>query len=280
MANLAGMTAIGAIVSVGMLVGASVEQRLHLVDRTLRKLDPAAQAKSLDAAANLSDRHNAHARPVACPPKGRLMVALIVGQSNVGNFAARQLRAGPRVSVFYEGRCWEAADPLLGASGARGSPWPAFADAVVASGRYDHVLLVPAAVGATPMSSWAPGGIHHDRIAARVDQLAEAGLAVTHVLIGQGEYEASANADPVAYRRAAEALIRSLPTANVYFATTGRCESDSNAEIRAAQAAARAATGARPGPDMDRIEDRVNGCHLGARGQMEAARAWARAVLG
>lgn len=275
-----GLVTIGAIVSAGMVVGAGVEQRLRPIDRALGKLDPTERAKRADAAANLSDRHNAKARPVPCPPAAETMVALIVGQSNAGNFAARQTRAEPRVSVFYQGRCWEAADPLLGAAGARGSPWPAFGDAVVASGRFRRVLLVPAAIGATPMSSWAPGGIHHDRIVARLDQLRDKGLRVTHVLIGQGEYEADVRLDPVAYRRAAEALIRSLPPAQVYLATTGRCEREANPAIRAAQQQARAATGARPGPDMDAIEDRVNGCHLGERGQAEAARAWTRAVLG
>lgn len=267
------------LVATGMLGGALIESAVRPLGRVLMRLDPDFEGKREDAAANISDRHNRIAREVPCPPAARTMVALIVGQSNTGNFAAIRTRASARVSVFYRGRCYEAADPLLGASGARGSPWPMFADRIVASGRFGHVLLVPAAVGATPMESWTPGGVHYDRITSRLAQLNARGLPVSHVLIGQGEYEAEAGADPVAYRASAIELIRALPRATVLFATTGRCEGAQNPAIRQAQAEARAATGALAGPDMDLIEDRINGCHLGPAGQRAAATAWADSVL-
>lgn len=267
------------LVMTGMLGGAFVEREVRPIERVLVRLDPSFQGKREDAAANTKDRPNNRAREVPCPPVPGTMVALIVGQSNTGNFAAVRTKASPRVSVFYRGRCYEAADPLLGASGARGSPWPMFANRILASGRFGHVLLVPAAVGATPMESWTPGGIHHDRITSRVAQLDARGFAVSHVLIGQGEYEAEAGSDPAAYRAAAIELIRSLPRAAVFFATTGRCEGAQNTAIREAQAQARAATGALAGPDMDLIEDRINGCHLGPAGQRAAADGWADAVL-
>lgn len=270
---------VGALVSTGMLAGALVEGEIHPVERTLRWMDPSAQAKRLDEASNISDRHNRAAREVPCPPRTGTMVALIVGQSNTANFAAQRTRAGPGASVFYRGRCYEAADPLLGASGARGSPWPGFADRILASGQYRRVLLVPVSIGATSMASWAPGGIHHDRITARLAELSAQRLSVTHVLIGQGEYEAESGSDPVAYRTAAVELIRALPPSRVFLATTGKCEGPENEAIRSAQADARAATEAFAGPDMDMIGDRINGCHLGARAQAEVAAAWTTAVL-
>lgn len=265
------------LVSLGGMAGLALERQAQLLERVLRKFDPESAAIAADAASNSSDFHNRTLRLVECPPQRRTMVALVVGQSNTANFAESRTKAGPRVSVFYQGRCYEAADPLPGATGVRGSPWPHFAEKVLQAGLYERVLLVPASVGSTTMASWAPGGVNHDRIEVRRSKLAERGLRITHSLVGQGEWEASAKADPVAYLQSATSLLSSLP-GTVFFATTGLCESTPNAAIRAAQEAARRSSGALPGPDMDLITDRINGCHLGAKGQRAAAEAWAAAI--
>ncbi|HYZ47895.1 MAG TPA: sialate O-acetylesterase, partial [Sphingomonas sp.] len=214
---------------------------------------------------------------IKCPRQtARTMVAVVLGQSNAANYAQVRTEAhDPRVTVFYRGACYEARDPLLGASGSRGSVWPMFAHRVIASGRYDNLVLVPAAIGGTSMESWSPGGVYYDRIESRLERLAHAGLRPTHFLISQGELEADSGQDGRSYQGFAERLLRELngTGAQVFLATTGRCIRRPNPAIRAAQERARRATGSFAGPDMDAIgpKHRVNGCHLDAAGAKTVA---------
>ena len=212
------------------------------------------------------------------------MVAVIVGQSNVANHGAVLTKAGPRAVVFYNGACYPAADPLLGSTGKGGSVWPAFADQVLASGAYDAVILVPAAVGGSRMEAWAPGGVLSPRIEHRVSTLARAGFKPTHFLVQQGEAEGAQHKDPGAYRLAATGLLKHLESLGgvVVFATASRCLEAANQDIRAAQSSASTAAGASAGPDADAIPNhqKVGGCHYDAQAQKEMARQWAVSVVG
>ncbi|WP_408640902.1 sialate O-acetylesterase [Sphingomonas horti] len=212
------------------------------------------------------------------------MVVALLGQSNAANYAEhRSAAVDPRISVFYHGKCYEARDPLLGATGFRGSVWPTFAKTIVKSGKFDQVVLVPAAIGGTPLVSWAPGGIYWDRVVSRISGLRRAGLKVTHFLIGQGEREANSGEDGVVYKQHAVRLLLALRAtgAEVYFATTGQCSGAQNNRIRFAQESARLETGTFAGPDMDLVgpEHRVRGCHLDDFGTRMVALGWANAVI-
>lgn len=264
----------------GFIIGTAMDSR-SLWSRFLVKIGFGENAEiRADFLANFADNQRPDARQVPCPPKEGTMVALLVGQSNAGNFAETRTRAGPAVSVLYDGRCYDAADPLLGATGARGSVWPAFADKIVAAGLYRRVLLVPAAVGSTPIETWAPGGVHYPRIQLRLAQVRALGLRPSHVFISQGEYEADAASSAEDYRVDLGRLLEALrPSgAAIFVATTGRCTKAPNEALRAAQASARQAFGAFAGPDMDRVSGRINGCHLSSAAAKAAANAWFEAV--
>jgi len=59
-------------------------------------------------------------KAVACPQQtDRAAVLLLIGQSNAGNHAGQRFRSehGENVVNFYNGRCYVAASPLLGADG-------------------------------------------------------------------------------------------------------------------------------------------------------------------
>lgn len=261
--------------------------RFHVAEKTLVKLRIADYAE-IRADEGSIGRDNFLQSPikVACPQPGpRTMVVALLGQSNAANYAEHRTQANDgRISVFYRGQCYEATDPLLGATGFRGSVWPTFAKKMIASGQYSQVVLVPAAIGGTDMDSWAPGGIFWDRVLSRIYQLRGAGLALTHIFISQGERESDLGKDGVDYQRFAIDLLSSLKSetaADVYLATTGRCNRSQNLAIRRAQQNARAATGTFAGPDMDLIgpEHRVRGCHLDDYGVQKVASGWADAVL-
>ena len=269
-----------------MLAGALVFFAGAASQPTLLKLrratSGAAMASTGDTATVYRDNFNTGVKPVSCPKVGNIMVAVIVGQSNVANHGAALTKAGPRAFVFYNGLCYPAEDPLLGSTGQGGSVWPAFADRVLASGTYDAVLLVPAAVGGSRMEAWAPGGVLSARIEQRVSALAQAGLEPTHFLVQQGEAEGAQHSDAKSYQANATALLFSLKAtgADVIFATATRCMGERNESIRKAQSAAREATGSIAGPDADQIgiDRKVGGCHYDATAQVEMSQAWASAV--
>ena len=85
---------------------------------------------------------------VACPKQtDKTMVAVVFGQSNAANSGGQRYAGKPNVVNFFQGRCFEASDPLLGNDGIQGTVWTPMANLL--SEHYDAVVLVPMAVGGT-----------------------------------------------------------------------------------------------------------------------------------
>lgn len=272
-----GAVKVAALMAVAFVAGSVGKSVAGRTEKILNRIDDRVYYK--DAASVYADNFNSRPVPVKCPPKQGTMVALLVGQSNAANHAQAKTTAGPRVAVLYNGSCFRAEDPLLGATGRGGSVWPTFADRVVASGAYEHVLLVPAAVGGSRMEAWSPGGVLSSRISERLAWVSAAGYRPTHVLVQQGESEGRGNADPDAYRRSASQLLAHLKGtgAEVIMATASTCNGPINEGIRLAQRAAMRASGVAPGPDADTIDagHRINFCHYDAAAQIRMGRLWA-----
>ena len=72
--------------------------------------------------------------PAARQEIGEPAVFLIIGQSNGANHG--ETRHSCKEAVFnfnpFDGGCYRASDPLLGATGDLGSPWCLLADALIA----------------------------------------------------------------------------------------------------------------------------------------------------
>ena len=79
---------------------------------------------------------------------------LVLGQSNSTNFAWTFNKASsPNVYVQYEGKCYNAADPMPGGMGGKGSPWPLFGDLRTAqTGR--PVVMITRGVGGSSAREW------------------------------------------------------------------------------------------------------------------------------
>ncbi|MCS7088792.1 MAG: sialate O-acetylesterase [Thermoflexales bacterium] len=215
-------------------------------------------------------------------PQPRVMVALVFGQSNAGNWGETRHRAHPRVRVFFRGRWSPAADPLPGADGAGGSVWTRLGDKIIAAGLYDRVVFVPAAIGGTEIAKWAPGGLLHEDLLRNIRTAQRAGLRFTHLLWHQGESDAVLDTDSEHYRRLFLAMLASIRKlgvdAPVFVARATRCGMyPPNEKIRAAQAALiDPALGIYAGPDTDQLGDehRYDGCHFSAAGLERHAELW------
>jgi hypothetical protein len=216
----------------------------------------------------------------------RIMVALVFGQSNAANSGETPGTGNPAVYEFYNGRLYQARDPLLGADGNGGSTWLRLGSKAVESGEFEDVVLVPFAFGTTGIARWAPGGSLHDALLARIAQAQGIGLRFTHLLWHHGEADAQSGTGEAAYREsflAMMAAIRRLGVdAPIYVARASRCGKYRESEtIRRAQIALTdPSTGILAGPDTDALgfADRYDGCHFSTEGLERAAGLWWDAV--
>jgi len=90
---------------------------------------------------------------VSCPSPENSIVVIGFGQSNSANHAGHRFRSESLDVVnFFNGKCYEAADPLLGATGRSGSVWIPFADRLHGLGK--TVVLATIGVGGSRVESW------------------------------------------------------------------------------------------------------------------------------
>jgi hypothetical protein len=213
---------------------------------------------------------------IPCPEQtDRTMVALVFGQSNAGNSGAYLHRAGPNVIDFYNGHCFPAQDPLLGSDGVHGSVWGLMADAIAA--RYDHIILIPAAVGSVTVREW------NTSLAERLRTRAMQRYRVTHFLWHQGESDW--HGDAGAYKRELGKLIQTTkgyaPGSDFYVSIASVCNTPPDPLLQSAQRSVLDANNRIfPGPNTDTLapEGRKDGCHFSRYGQEVVAEMWARSI--
>lgn len=150
----------------------------------------------------------------ACPRHSTgTEVLLLVGQSNAANHAGQRHDSafGERIVNYFDGKCYRASSPLLGASGTQGESWVLLANKMIAAGLAENVVIVPAAIGASAIDRWAEGGDLNPMIAGVADRLRRDGLRVTRVVWHQGERDfLLGRTDGDAYRRRFGSVVATL----------------------------------------------------------------------
>ena len=219
---------------------------------------------------------------IARLPAARRLVLIATGQSNAANYGEPRGAAGAGVYAFSDGRLFQAIDPLPGADGVGGSIWTRLGARLMATGRYDALVVAVVARGSTSARDWAPGGPRHAQLITTLRELAAAGLPADFILWQQGETEGwSPAADGREYLATLRSLIAACHEATpravflVAQATFGS-HAPSNAQIRFAQAEAAALPGTAAGPDLDTLDIafRRDGIHFNGRGLEAAAALW------
>ena len=219
-------------------------------------------------------------------------VILGIGQSNIANEGEASARYVPEGEVynfnFFDGRCYVAKDPLLGASIDRSNILTRLGEFLVRRGDYNRVLLVPVAHGGTYASEWSPGGRMFPRLQWTLERLRERRIKITHILWQQGEAEAATSKpsaeDWIRHFMAMVGAIRAAGAdAPIYVAQCTICCNDANETIRSAQRKViDPAAGIFAGPDIDAVgrDERYDGCHFSAAGLRHAAELWHEALRG
>lgn len=219
-------------------------------------------------------------KPVACPDPLRAVVLVTGGQSNASNAVPVLADTPPpdEVVVWFDGRCWPAADPVLGATGADGSLWPPLA-AEVAAELDRPVLLVNGAIGGTQVGDWLdPRSGYRAALMGRVQEAQAAGFEPDLVLWHQGETDAGAERDMARVERRfgdlADGLLVGMPEARLYLFRASKCIGANRAEgvagIRDAQTAvAESRDRVVPGMDTDALGNdfRWDTCHFNSLGR-------------
>ena len=226
-------------------------------------------------------------RQVPRPPiTPRTLVAFTFGQSNAANSGTVRYQArNRRVVAYFDGRYSIAEDPLLGATGMKGSVWGRAANRLVTAGTFDSAILLAAAVGSTAVRDWTTGGRLNGMLEARLADAKAAGLPVTHFLWHQGE---SDNNDEgiAAYEAAMRPIIaltkRYFPQSKFFVAQATLClrSPPPSAALRMIQRDLTQIPGVYAGPNTDEIgfDGRVDDCHLNGKGLDRHAEGWAAAI--
>jgi hypothetical protein len=147
------------------------------------------------------------AAAVPCPPGAIVLVT--GGQSNAGNALADPLvpPADSGAYMMLAGRCYPLRDPVLGATGDRGSLWTGLGPALArASGR--PVIFINGAVGGSQLGDWADersGYVRH--LADEVAAARKAGVVADTVIWIQGETDAAVQLDPALYVEQMQAVM-------------------------------------------------------------------------
>lgn len=209
------------------------------------------------------------------PPTWRdPVVLLVVGQSNAANHGRPRGRAGPGSYALSVEGVFRLEDPLPGASGPGGSPWPHWAALQQRARPGSQVLVASIAQGSSAVADWIPGGVHAQRLPEMLTALRSQELAVDAVVWHQGETEAWSAVDAAAYEANLRRWIASVRVlginAPIYVCLTSRDgQGVINPAIRQAQASVwNSLDRVFSGPDTDSLGDafRSDGVHFNARG--------------
>ena len=143
-------------------------------------------------------------------PDEQTMVALTFGQSNAGNRG--QVLYTPRnigVLNYYEGKLYQAKDPLLGSTGAGGTVWTHLGDLLIDSGLYERVVFVPIAIGNTDIACWVSGECFK-KLEKTFMLLDSQHIKLTHIFWHQGESDNLENTSKNKYKQGLEMLLQVL----------------------------------------------------------------------
>lgn len=230
----------------------------------------------------VATEHEVIAAQLSDAPHSRMMVALVIGQSNAANFGETRLRSRYGVYNLHKGYLYYARDPLRGSNGEGGSPWTRLGDKLIAAKLYDTVIFVPAAVGATEIAQWTPDGDLFELIENAVAGAKRRRFTITHIFWHQGESDAYFNTPINDYKARFMAMldgIRALGVdAPIYVSVATRCgQYPENHFIQQAQRElVNAELGIWAGPDTDAlgVDYRHDGCHFSAKGLDAHAELW------
>jgi hypothetical protein len=166
---------------------------------------------------------------VACPVQSAdTAVLLVIGQSNAANHAEKNFTTQYPQQVFnyFNGQCYVAASPLLGASGEQGEFITPLADNLITNKVYNSVIIVSSAIGGTSIIHWQKDGNLNEMLISTLKQLSTQ-YKITEIIWHQGESDFVSATPQKIYINAFNSLLTSLAenniTAPVFISISTKC---------------------------------------------------------
>lgn len=230
-------------------------------------------------------------KEVACPTQGLdTGVLLAIGQSNSANHADKKITTSYPNQVFnyYDGKCFVAASPLLGASGEEGEFITPLADNLIKNGTYKTIVIISSGIGGTPIARWQEDGDLNQMLLDTLAHIKK--YKVTDVVWHQGESDFGNSTSAKVYEKSFYSLKNSLIAAGVkapfFIAVATKCGNQPAWKLNNPTA-----TGQKKLEDKNQIflaantdellEDkdrRSDFCHFSETGQLKTANAYADAI--
>lgn len=228
---------------------------------------------------------------IPCPIQDHTTAVLLVfGQSLSANSGAEKISSlYPHAVVnYFDGTCYTAGSPLLGASNEFGEYGTAIGDALIKSKKYAQVILVASGISGSGIYLWQKGGELNSMLINTLKTTVEK-YKITHVLWQQGESDYLGGTSTLAYKDAFYSLVNTLiesgVSAPIYLAISTKCGPNflENNPVSTSQKQLIDNKHIFLGVNSDLIletSDRVSDeCHLTGSGERKIADSFARAIL-
>lgn len=228
---------------------------------------------------------------VACPIQNKsTAVILVMGQSLSANQSSEKFSTKyPESAInYFNGKCYAANSPLLGATGEHGEFITPLADLLIASKKYKTVIIVSSGIGGTAINRWQAKGDLNTMVSKTIDQLSSA-YKITEVIWQQGESDYLENTSTPAYINSFYSLSNTLLQKNIqapmFISISSKCGPKwiSNNPISTAQNLLIDNRKIFLGVNSDKllgVEDRTpDECHLMGSGQLKIAKSYYEAIL-
>ena len=171
---------------------------------------------------------------VYCPVQSASSaVILVLGQSNSANHSERKFvtQFPRRVINFYQGKCYTAQSPLLGASGLEGEYLTQMSDSLIEAGVFQNVIIINTSIGGSKVGDWVGTGRLAKTLKITLNSL-KLKYKVTNVIWHQGESDFTSKTSFDSYRSSFKSLENSLQknsvTAPILMVTSTICGYDLN----------------------------------------------------
>ena len=166
---------------------------------------------------------------VACPVQSKTTgVILAIGQSNAANTAETKITTQyPKEVVnYFDGKCFVASSPLLGAGSVEGEFITPLADDLIKNGTYKSVVIIASAIPATEIARWQGGGDLNTMLLLTLMKM-KGKYKITDVIWHQGESDYGMKNTAQAYTDSFKSLAKSLVdvgvTAPIFIGISTKC---------------------------------------------------------
>ena len=218
-------------------------------------------------------------------------VLLVMGQSNSANHAQKKFTTQypGKVVNYFNGRCFAAASPLLGASGEGGEFITPLADQLIENGSYRQVIIIASGIGNTGVFRWQRDGDLNDMLLQVIRPL-QNDYAITHVIWHQGEFDYVYRTSAKNYQQSFHSLVQTLREnavdAPILISIASQCGPNADwREVNPTTEGQRQLIDHQNiflGVDTDTLlssaDRQTDGCHWAESGQLKVADALATAI--